>query len=118
MIDDKIKTIIENNPVALATVMKNGGPNVVGVASVKVISPQMLLITDNYMNQTIEDILNNSHIAMVVWDKDWHGYKLVGSAVYYTSGEYLEIVKKMPENKNMPAKGAILVNLEKVIKSR
>lgn len=118
MISDEFKELIENNPVALATVMKDGRPNVIGVAYVKVIDQETLLITDNYMSQTKEDIVNNPHVAIVVWDKDWKGYKLVGQAQYYSSGKWIEMVKNIPGNKGLPVKGAILVKVEKVIKSQ
>lgn len=118
IITDNIRQVIENNPVALATVMRDGRPNVIGVAYVKVVDPQTLLITDNYMSQTKEDILNNPNVALVVWDKKWHGYKFIGQAQYFSSGRWLEMIKKIPENKGLPVKGAILINVEKIIKSR
>ena len=43
------KKIIEENPVAFATVGDVGKPNVIGVAFVKVVSKNQVLITDNYM---------------------------------------------------------------------
>ena len=45
-----IKNLIEKNSVALATVMSDGRPNVIGVAYVKVVDGNHLLVTDNYMN--------------------------------------------------------------------
>lgn len=116
-INRDIKDLIEKNPVALATVMVNGKPNIIGVAYVKVIGEDRLLITDNYMNQTVSDIQNNPNVTLVVWDKEMNGYKLVGAAEYYKSGEWVGQVKSLPENKNHPTKGAILVNVELIIKS-
>jgi len=46
----EIKTLIENNPIALATATEGNRPNVIGVAFVKVVSDIEVLITDNYMN--------------------------------------------------------------------
>ena len=83
----EIKTHIESNPVAFATITNDGNPNVIGVAFVKVVSDNQILITDNYMNQTIRVIENNSNVCLVVWDKDFIGYKLIGKAQYFTSGE-------------------------------
>ncbi len=117
MINKKIKELIEKNALAIATVMENGKPNVIGVACVKVIGKNKLLITDNYMKQTVRDIKNNSNVAVVVWDKDWEGYKFLGKARYYSSGKWLKVVKELPENKGMPAKGAIVASISKVIKA-
>jgi hypothetical protein len=49
--EDKIKKIIEENP--LATVNQKGEPHVIGVASVKV-KDEKIIVTDNYMKTTIE----------------------------------------------------------------
>lgn len=102
---------------SLATVMPDGRPNAIGVAFVKVIGEDKLLITDNYMNQTIKDIKKNPNVVTVVWDKDMNGYKLVGKAEYFDKGKWVEKVKAMPENEGEPAKGAILVKIELIIKS-
>lgn len=115
---EEIKKHIENNPVAFATTTNDNNPNVIGVAFVKVVSDNKILITDNYMNQTIKDILNNPNVCLVVWDKDFVGYKLIGKAQYFTSGEWLASVKKMKENEGVPAKGAVLIEISKIISSK
>jgi len=116
MITDEAKRIIEENPVAFATVDSNNKPNVIGVAYVKVVSQNQVIITDNYMKQTKENLEKNNNICLAVWDKDWNGYKLIGTAEYFTQGEWEEFIEKMPENKGLPAKGAILVTVSKLIK--
>lgn len=113
----EIKKLIENNPLALATVMSDGKPNVIGVAAVKVISENQVLISDNYMNQTIKDILANKNVCLIVWDSEMRGYKLVGEAEYFTEGEWKKQIEEMEENRGMPAKGAILVTVSKIIPS-
>jgi len=113
----EIKNIIENNPVALATVMDGGKPNVLGVACVKVISDTEVIITDNYMNQTLQDILNNKNVCLLVWDEDLKGYKMIGQAEYFSTGNWVDFVKGLSDNAGLPAKGAILVKVEKIIPS-
>ncbi len=83
----------------------------------KVISKDEILITDNYMNQTIKDILKNNNVCLVAWNKKLKGYKTIGKAKYYTIGKWKEFVEKMKENKGLPAKGAILVKVKKNIPS-
>ena len=114
----EIKNLVENNPVALATITLENKPNVIGVASVKVVSENQVLITDNYMNQTRKDIENNKNVCLAVWDKNLKGIKLVGEAEYFTNGKWKEFVEQMQENKELPAKGAILVNAFKIIESK
>lgn len=115
MINEEFKKIIEENPVALATVTDEAKPNVIGVAYAKVIDSDKIVITDNYMNKTAQDIKRNPSVCLVVWDKSWKGCKIIGSAEYYDSGKWFDFVKDMPENADCPAKGAVLVNIEKFI---
>lgn len=114
MIDENAKKIIEENPIAFATT-SNNQPNVIAVAFVKVIDNNKILITDNYMKKTKEDIETNPNVCLAVWDKDWKGYKITGQAKYFTSGEWIDLVKAMPENKGLPAKGAILIEVSEII---
>ena len=115
---NNIKKLIENNPVAFSTVTEKNKPNVIGVAFVKVVSDNQILITDNYMNQTVSDISKNKDVCLVVWDSLMFGYKLIGEAEYYTEGVWKQYVEKMEENKDLPAKGAILIKVTKVIGSK
>lgn len=112
----EIKKLIEGNPVAFATVDCLSNPNVIGVAYVKVVSDNQILITDNFMEQTKENIIENNNVCLAVWNKTWEGYKLIGKAEYFTDGKWKRYVEKMVENKNLPAKGAILITVSMLIK--
>ena len=50
--------------------------------------------------------------------KNLEGCKLIGEAEYHTSGKRKEFAENMPENKGLPAKGAILVKILKIIESK
>jgi predicted pyridoxine 5'-phosphate oxidase superfamily flavin-nucleotide-binding protein len=113
----EIKNIIENNRVAVATVMEDGKPNVLVIDGVKVVSDTEVVITDNYMYQTPKDILNNKNVCLLVWYRDIKGYKMIGKARYFSSGKWVKFVKGLPNNAPFPAKGAILVKVEKIIPS-
>ncbi len=114
----EIKNLIENNPVAFSTITQENKPNVIGVVCVRVISENQVLITDNYMSQTVKDILNNKNVCLAVWNKELKGCKLIGEAEYHTDGEWKNFVERMSENKGLPAKGAILVKISKIIESK
>lgn len=111
-----VKKLIEENPVAFATVDKFSNPNVIGVAFVKAVSKNQIIITDNFMEQTKENIKLNSNVCLAVWDKDWNGYKLIGNAEYFTDGKWKSFVEKLPENKGLEAKGAILITITIITK--
>ena len=113
-INKKIKSLIEKNPMAFATVDKY--PNVIGVAYAKVVSPRQILITDNYMKKTIENMKKNKKVGLAVWNSKWKGYKLIGTAAYYKKGKWKKFAEEMKENKGLPAKGAIIVSVKKIKK--
>ncbi len=118
MIEDKIKKLIESKTVALGT-YGNKGVNVTPVGDCKVIDNQ-IIITDNFMGSTSENIKQNPLIAIAVWDDSVsgkeYGYKLYGQANYHHNGKWLDIVKKLPANQGYPAKGAIVFKPEKIVK--
>lgn len=112
------KNLIENHPVGLATVTEENKPNVIGVAYVKIVSDDEVLVTDNYMNQTLKDISVNPNVCLIVWDKDLNGCKLVGTVEHYMEGKWKKFVEGMEENNGLPAKGALLIKVTKIIPSR
>ena len=85
------------------------------VAYVKVISPKTLLITDNFLSQTANNIQENRKVCIACFDKNWNGIKIFGQAKYFNNGKWAKQVKSMSENNNLPAKGAILVTAQKVL---
>lgn len=115
MITSQIKKIIESNPVAVATCVRNK-PHVIAVSFVKVVSKNRIVITDNFMKTCKQNILRNHDIALAVWDKKWNGYRLKGVAEYFDKGKWLSFVRKMKENKGYPAKGAILIKVKEIVK--
>jgi len=114
MIDKLHKRLIEENPVALATIHE-GKPNLIVTAFLKVVSPNQILVTDNYMNTTIKDLTENGDVCLAVWNHDWNGLKIIGKAKYHSEGEWLSKVKAMKENEGLPAKGAIIIDVEKIV---
>jgi hypothetical protein len=119
-IDKELKGLIEKEAIALSTSYENGNPHVIFVGFVKVISDDEILITNNYMNETFKNLQKNNNVALAVCNSDWKnnciGYEIKGIATYLKSGKWFDFVKKMPENKGMPAKGAILIKINKIKK--
>jgi predicted pyridoxine 5'-phosphate oxidase superfamily flavin-nucleotide-binding protein len=118
MINKEMKMLIESNALALATVSEDNTPHCIAVAAVKVIGKDKLLVSDNYMGETAKNIMRDKHVSLAVWSSDWEknctGFELRGTAQRFTSGKWHDFVKKMPENKGMPAKAAIIVTVKKV----
>lgn len=118
MIDKELKKLIEENALALATVDEFGNPHCIAIGFVKVVSKYQLLVTDNYMVKTTKNIQKNHNVSLTVWNKEWKkdckGYELKGIAKYDTKGKWYGMVKRIPENKKEPCKGAILVTVKSI----
>lgn len=119
-IDNELKKLIEDNALAFVSVDEEGNPHCIAVAFAKVVSEDEVLITNNYIVETEKNILRNPNVALTVWNKEWKenciGYELTGNADYFTDGKWYEMIKKMPENKGCPCKGAILIKISKIKK--
>jgi len=116
----KIKGMIEENALALATVDQDNKPHCIAVAFARVVSENQILITDNYMVKTRYNIQDNPNVSVVVWNKNWKenctGYELKGRAEYFESGKWLEKAKEISENKGEPRKGALLITVSEIKK--
>lgn len=107
--------LLESVAMAFTTVGDNGVPNTIAVACVKVIEPNKLLITDNFMNKTRINLLKNRKVAIAVWSKDEEeGYQIKGEAEYLTEGEYKDMVDKMEDNQGLAHKAAIVVTVQEI----
>lgn len=112
----QLKPLIEKNAIAFSTLDRNK-PYTIAVAYVKVVGNKVV-ITDNYMRKAIANIKKNNNVCLAVWNKNWEkkciGFQFSGKAKYFKSGKWKDFVRKIPENKGQPAKGAILVSVSKI----
>lgn len=109
------KNLLEKEAIALATVNEDGSPNVIPVAEARVVESNKVLITDNFMKLTANNLKRDPRVCISVWSKDWEeGYKFVGQADYQETGKWVDKVKQMKENKGLPAKAAVLVSVEDI----
>lgn len=100
---------------AFGTSDLNGKPNVIAVASVKVVGVNKILITDNLFNKTKRNLLSNNKVSITVWSKDEkYGFQFKGTAEYLTAGKWKNIVDNMKENKDLAHKAAVLVTIEEI----
>ena len=116
--EKEVRKMIEENPIAFASVDNMGNPHVIAVADVKVISENRILIGDNYMKKTVDNIKSNRDISIAVWENskgsEAEGYQLDGIAEYFEKGKWREMVKKI--HRGCPNKGAIVVEIKNIKK--
>ena len=78
---------------AFATADKDGIPNVVAIASKKIINDNTIITIDTFHDKTIRNIKQNSNVSIAMW-KDSVGYQIVGKAEYYTKGKIFDAGKE------------------------
>jgi len=77
----------------------------------QVLADGKLLLVDNFMNKTIENIQQNPMVSVSVWqDKD--GYQFKGNAVIETSGPNFETGKALAKTRD--PKGVVVISVDSV----
>ncbi len=99
----------------VATCNQDGIPNVVYIKYLKVIDDQTILITDNYLSKTRDNIINNGKIAFVVLDSDKGSYQIKGTSKRLEKGPmYNEIQRWVPER--YPRAAAVVMKVKEIYK--
>ncbi len=106
-----IKEKLENSTIALSTI-NNNKPHTIFILYPKIVD-EKIVITDNYMKTTIENIKNNENICLAFFESE-KGWRINGKAKYYNSGKWFDFVRQADENDGMPAKGAIVIETEEI----
>lgn len=74
-----------------------------------------IIITDNEMRITRENLLKNDKVFILAFEKDYsYCLKISGKAEYKTSGEYFDFVKSLETNKGFRPKGVIITRIESI----
>jgi len=88
-------------------------PNVVYIKYLKVVDDQTVLIADNYLNKTRDNILDNGRIAFAVRDDEKGSYQIKGTAQRITQGPMFEQVQQwVPDN--LPKLAAVVMKVESI----
>lgn len=93
-IPKKMQEFFKSVPImAFATANKNGKPNVVAIASMKIVDKSKLWIIDTYFKKTKQNIIKNNKVSVSMWKKG-KGYQFKGEATYYSKGKIFEKAKE------------------------
>ena len=104
--------------VAFATADLKAKPRIIFV-EVNQAKDNQIVITDSEMKITKKNLLENNKVALLAFEKDYsYCLKILGKAKSYKKGKWLNYVKNLKANKEFPAKGAIIIKVEKIIKSK
>ncbi len=108
---EKSINLIENNLLFLATSSKKIKPHVIVVACVKVLDNK-ILITDNFMKITKDNVLENKNVSLCVGsEKDGFLY-MDGFVDYRSEGKEYDFIKSLKENNGLPCKGVLVVTVD------
>ena len=107
---------IEKDLVFLATASPEGIPNVVPIGFARPIGEDTILIADNYMNKTLQNLEKNPQISLVTKDATKCPFQFKGSVLIYESGKYFDMVTEWGENAmtKLTPKAAILMKVEEI----
>ena len=102
---------------SVATVSRDGRPNVVPIAFTKIISDDEIMLMDNYMNKTRANIEDNAMVAISAWSSEDHlGYQFKGKARIETTGKLFEdgvqwVKSRRPQTN---PRAAIIVKIDEI----
>ena len=107
-----IKDKLEKATISVATVTPENKPHSIAIMYAKV-KNEKIVITNNHMSSTLKNLENNPYVSLVFWEGE-NGWRIKGKVDYFDSGKWLDFVKNMPENKDEPANGALVINIEEI----
>jgi len=105
--------------VVLTTATSEGTPNAVPVGAKKIIDPETILISDQFLNKTLANIKSNPKVAITYWD-GFEGYQLKGTVTIETTGQRFEETAKWIEEISaragfpLKSKGAVIMKIEEI----
>lgn len=115
------KELINDNPIHIATVNDENNPNLSVASDVRIIEENKFIISVNEMKHTQKNIEYNPNVVITVFDDDWVGLRIFGTAKFYTEGKYYDFCKNtfFSNNEATPfgatkPQGAIVVTVDKI----
>jgi len=103
----------------MATASKEGKPNGVPIIYAKIVSDDEIMLVDNFMNKTRQNIDGNPVAAVSFWDLGvGYGYQLKGRARVETSGKLFDeasrwAIARSPKHNPTP-KAIVVVKVEEI----
>ncbi len=98
---EEVKKLFEaQSIVAFGTADKGGKPNVVPIAWKTILNDETVLLLDNYMKMSKQDVMENANVCISFWDpKTNEAYKIKGIGTYHAEGSIYDAGKKFMQSK-------------------
>ncbi len=109
-----LKSDLEGKIVSLATADNVGNPNIIACEINKITDDGKIIITNNQMGKTVENIVSTKKAAILYTDlvKTW--FRITGEVAYNTKGEWFDFVKHLETNKKWQPKGVLIIKIKKI----
>ena len=82
-----------DGPVILATVSKDGRPNIIYATCVGIFGNDRLVVADNFFDKTRRNLLQGCKGALLFRSKDGKAYQVKGTIEYHKEGEVFKWMK-------------------------
>lgn len=82
-----------DGPVILATVSRDGRPNIIYATCVGIFGDDRLVVADNFFNKTRQNLLLGCKGALLFRSKDGKAYQVKGTLEYHKEGKIFEHMK-------------------------
>ncbi len=95
-----VKELFEKSKlVSFGTADREGNPNVVPILWKKILDEDRIILLDNFMQTTKENILQNKKVCLSFWDPETEeAYKVKGNAIYHSNGPVYEKGRKFMQS--------------------
>ena len=117
-ITPEMKEVAENAHVfAVATATTDGVPNVAAIRFGKVLSDDEILLADNFMLKTRQNIEKNPRVAVEVWGKDIpKAFQFKGTARVELSGKIFDEATQWVKsiNPKLNPKAAVIIKVDEI----
>ena len=112
----EMKDMIGSQQCFMATVGKDGLPNVAPKRSTRVFSDEALIFTEGTGGATYRNILDGSRVAVGVVDRAIpDGYRFICKPEFQNSGEAFEKAKEMSmKTTGRPPYGVVILHIEEI----
>ena len=109
------EVILKQKPLPIATADSSGKPNVVFVGMWKFIDDETIMIVDNFLKKTADNLKANPKLSIVAYDAESsQSYQVKGSVDYLEKGERYDEAKSLAASKKLPGKGVVIFHVEEV----
>jgi predicted pyridoxine 5'-phosphate oxidase superfamily flavin-nucleotide-binding protein len=100
-------------PIIFSTVSDDAIPNAVYASCVSLLNDNKILITNNFFDKTLKNILSGSMGSVLFITKDDKAYQIKGSVNYFREGEAYENMKTWNPG-HLPGHGVAVMAMEEI----